>query len=108
MAEQACQEAVAYDLMRDIMFEDPDRPKPNSIEFRAYALDLYAECLIAVTGKRPVTVEPARLLPRPPVIVETQVETSLSGNVTGSTHGQGAAKQGDLLRNKKRLQQAQA
>lgn len=108
MAEQACQEAVAYDLMRDIMFEDPDRPKPNSIEFRAYALDLYAECLIAVAGKRPVTVQPARLLPRPPVAVETPSEPGVSENVTGSTHGQGAAKQGDLLRNKKQLRQAQA
>jgi hypothetical protein len=108
MAEQACQEAVAYDLMRDIMFDDPDRPKPNSPEFRAYALDLYAECLLAVTGKRTVTVQQTRLLPRPPVVVETPAETSASENVNGSNHGQGAAKQGDAMRNKKRMQQAQA
>lgn len=108
MAEQACQEAVAYDLMRDIMFDDPVRPKPNSPEFRAYALDLYAECLLAVSGKRPVTMRSALLLPRPPVVVETPVETKASENLASSNHGQGAAKQNDQLRVKKRMQQAQA
>lgn len=46
--------SVAYDLMRDILFEDPARPPANSPEFRAYILDLYAECLLAVRGKRAV------------------------------------------------------
>ena len=102
MAEQACQEAVAYDLMRDIMFEDPDRPKPNSAEFRAYALDLYAECLLAVSGKRAVSNPPAtRLLPRSSIAVE-------SSNENCSAAGNGAAKQIDPMRNKKKLQQAQA
>jgi hypothetical protein len=44
--------SVAYDLMRDILFDDPSRPQPDSPEFRAYVLDLYAECLLAVRGKR--------------------------------------------------------
>ena len=44
--------AVAYDLMRDILLDDPRRPSPSSDEFRAYLLDLYAECLLAVNGKR--------------------------------------------------------
>ncbi len=102
MAEQACQEAVAYDLMRDIMFEDPDRPKPNCAEFRAYTLDLFAECLIAVNGKRTVSAPPsARLLPHTSIAVE-----SCNENCTGG--GNGTAKQIDPMRNKKRLQQAQA
>jgi hypothetical protein len=46
-------EKVAYDLMRDITFDDPTRPLVNSAEFRRYLLDLYAECLDAVKGKRP-------------------------------------------------------
>ena len=95
MAEQACQEAVAYDLMRDIMFEDPNRPKPTSAEFRAYVLDLYAECLVAVTGKRMIGAHSTRLMPRAPTIVEN--------NSNGGT-----AKPIEPIRNKKRLQQAQA
>lgn len=51
-ADRTCPAAVAYDLMRDILFEDPARPVPSSPEFRAYMLDLYAECLLAVRGKR--------------------------------------------------------
>lgn len=50
--ERSCPAAVAYDLMRDIMFEDPARPAASSAEFRAYLLDLYSECLCAVRGKR--------------------------------------------------------
>lgn len=52
IGERTCPAAVAYDLMRDIMLDDPARPAPSSPEFRAYLLDLYAECLIAVRGKR--------------------------------------------------------
>jgi hypothetical protein len=47
-----CPECVAYDLMRDIIFDDPQKPLPQSREFRAYILDLYAECLDAVQGRR--------------------------------------------------------
>jgi hypothetical protein len=47
-----CPECVAYDLMRDIIFDDPKKPLPQSREFRAYILDLYAECLDAVKGRR--------------------------------------------------------
>jgi hypothetical protein len=47
-----CPECVAYDLMRDIIFDDPKKPLPQSREFRAYILDLYAECLDAVQGRR--------------------------------------------------------
>ncbi len=50
--ERACPEAVAYDLMRDILLDDPRRPAPSSPEFRSYLLDLYAECLAAVQGER--------------------------------------------------------
>ena len=51
-ADRTCPAAVAYDLMRDILFDDPRRPSPSSPEFRPYLLDLYAECLLAVRGKR--------------------------------------------------------
>ncbi|MFN3747026.1 MAG: hypothetical protein ACK4TL_20215 [Hyphomicrobiaceae bacterium] len=51
-ADRTCPAAVAYDLMRDILLDDPRRPAPSSDEFRAYLLDLYAECLLAVHGKR--------------------------------------------------------
>lgn len=51
-ADRTCAAAVAYDLMRDILLEDPLRPAPSSDEFRIYLLDLYAECLLAVHGKR--------------------------------------------------------
>jgi len=50
--ERACPAAVAYDLMRDILLDDPRRPAPSSPDFRPYLLDLYAECLMAVRGKR--------------------------------------------------------
>jgi hypothetical protein len=50
--DRLCREAVAYDLMRDILFEDPKRPQASTPEFRAYVLDLYAECLAAVRGQR--------------------------------------------------------
>lgn len=55
-ADRTCPAAVAYDLMRDILFEDPARPAPSSAEFRPYMLDLYAECLLAVRGKRTQSV----------------------------------------------------
>lgn len=54
IGDRTCPAAVAYDLMRDIMLDDPSRPPPSSPEFRAYLLDLYAECLLAVRGKRSV------------------------------------------------------
>jgi len=50
--DRTCPAAVAYDLMRDILLDDPRRPTPSSPEFRPYLLDLYAECLLAVRGKR--------------------------------------------------------
>jgi hypothetical protein len=50
--DRTCPAAVAYDLMRDILLDDPRRPSPSSPEFRPYLLDLYAECLLAVRGKR--------------------------------------------------------
>jgi hypothetical protein len=50
--ERTSPAAVAYDLMRDILLDDPLRPAPSSPEFRPYLLDLYAECLLAVRGKR--------------------------------------------------------
>ncbi len=50
--ERACPAAVAYDLMRDILLDDPRRPAPSSPDFRPYLLDLYTECLMAVRGKR--------------------------------------------------------
>jgi hypothetical protein len=50
--DRTCPAAVAYDLMRDILLDDPRRPAPTSDEFRTYLLDLYAECLLAVNGKR--------------------------------------------------------
>ncbi len=51
-ADRTCPAAVAYDLMRDILLDDPRRPSPSSPDFRPYLLDLYAECLLAVRGKR--------------------------------------------------------
>lgn len=51
-ADRTCPAAVAYDLMRDILLDDPSRPSPSTPEFRSYLLDLYAECLLAVRGKR--------------------------------------------------------
>ena len=51
-ADRTCPAAVAYDLLRDILLDDPRRPSPSSPEFRPYLLDLYAECLLAVRGKR--------------------------------------------------------
>lgn len=51
-AERTCPAAVAYDLMRDILFDDPMRPLATSPDYRSYLLDLYAECLLAVRGKR--------------------------------------------------------
>lgn len=51
-ADRTSPAAVAYDLMRDILLDDPRRPAPTSSEFRTYLLDLYAECLLAVDGKR--------------------------------------------------------
>lgn len=53
-ADRTCPAAVAYDLMRDILLDDPRRPSPSTPEFRPYLLDLYAECLLAVRGKRAV------------------------------------------------------
>jgi hypothetical protein len=50
--DRTCPAAVAYDLMRDILLDDPSRPLPSTPEFRSYLLDLYAECLLAVRGKR--------------------------------------------------------
>lgn len=58
-AERRCSAAVAYDLMRDILLDDPRRPAPTSDEFRAYLLDLYAECLLAVNGKRVASAKSA-------------------------------------------------
>ena len=58
-AERGGREEVAYDLMRDIMLDDPARPLPSAPEFRAYVLDLYAECLAAVRGRRQTAVAPA-------------------------------------------------
>lgn len=55
LADRTCPAAVAYDLLRDILLEDPRRPSPSSPEFRPYLLDLYAECLLAVRGKRAVS-----------------------------------------------------
>lgn len=55
VGDRTCPAAVAYDLMRDIMLDDPSRPPPSTAEFRAYLLDLYAECLIAVRGKRSIS-----------------------------------------------------
>lgn len=55
-ADRTSPAAVAYDLMRDILLDDPRRPAPTSAEFRAYLLDLYAECLLAVDGKRVATL----------------------------------------------------
>jgi hypothetical protein len=55
-ADRTCPAAVAYDLMRDILLDDPRRPAPSSDTFRAYLLDLYAECLLAVHGKRVSTL----------------------------------------------------
>jgi hypothetical protein len=68
-ADRTCPAAVAYDLMRDILLDDPRRPSPSSPEFRPYLLDLYAECLLAVRGKRVVgqktgTMRGAALPPR--------------------------------------------
>ena len=58
--------SVAYDLMRDILFEDPVRPAPVTPEFRVYVLDLYAECLLAVRGRRAAFPEAKRAgRPRP-------------------------------------------
>ena len=94
MAEHAVPEAVAYDLMRDIMFEDPNRPAPNADPFRAYVLDLYAECLVAVTGKRVVNAAPPAMAVRKPPIVEND-------------NTEAPLKHIDPMR-KKRLQQAQA
>jgi hypothetical protein len=58
-ADRTCPAAVAYDLMRDILLDDPRRPTPSSPEFRPYLLDLYAECLLAVRGKRAAPSKPA-------------------------------------------------
>lgn len=69
-ADRTSTAAVAYDLMRDILLDDPRRPAPTSPEFRAYLLDLFAECLLAVHGKREATLgkpgeaRPAAPLPR--------------------------------------------
>lgn len=94
MAENAGPEAVAYDLMRDIMFEDPNRPAPNLAPFRAYVLDLYAECLVAVAGKRVVTSPPPDTATRKPTIVENDNSAAPLKHI-------------DPMR-KKRLQQAHA
>jgi hypothetical protein len=51
-SDRRCREAVAYDLMRDILFDDPCRPEAGSPDFRGYLLDLYVECLAAVRGRR--------------------------------------------------------
>lgn len=56
-SERRCREAVAYDLMRDILFDDPRRPEANSPAFRTYLLELYADCLATVRGKRPRRVD---------------------------------------------------
>ena len=65
-SERSHPAAVAYDLMRDILFDDPTRPQPSSPDYRDYLLDLYAECLIAVRGKRTLGPRPKpRLQPRP-------------------------------------------
>ncbi len=94
MAEHAGPEAVAYDLMRDIMFEDPNRPAPNLAPFRAYVLDLYAECLVAVAGKRILTSPPPAVVARKPTVVEND-------------NSEAPLKHIDPMR-KKRLQQAGA
>ncbi len=68
--DRTCREAVAYDLMRDILFDDPKRPPPNTPEFRVYVLDLFAECLAAVRGQRPrASPVPADLAATPPAPV---------------------------------------
>jgi hypothetical protein len=64
-AERTCPAAVAYDLMRDILLDDPLRPAPSSPEFRSYLLDLYAECLLAVRGKRVGLERPRAARPAP-------------------------------------------
>ncbi|MCC6780274.1 MAG: hypothetical protein IT537_27175 [Hyphomicrobiales bacterium] len=51
-AKRDCRAAVAYDLMRDILLDDPHRPPSTSPEFRRYLLDLFAECLLAARGRR--------------------------------------------------------
>ena len=67
-AKRTCPASVAYELMRDILLDDPRRPAPSSPEFRVYLLDLYAECLAAVRGKR-TSAPPtkAKSYPRPHV-----------------------------------------
>lgn len=60
-ADRTCPAAVAYDLMRDILLDDPRRPAPSSDEFRTYLLDLYAECLLAVNGKRVASAKTGEL-----------------------------------------------
>ena len=64
--DRTCPAAVAYDLMRDILLDDPRRPTPSSPEFRPYLLDLYAECLLAVRGKRVANPRPAVRPPASP------------------------------------------
>ena len=62
-ADRTSPAAVAYDLMRDILLDDPRRPSPSSPEFRPYLLDLYAECLLAVRGKRVTGQQKAGIRP---------------------------------------------
>lgn len=65
--DRTCPAAVAYDLMRDILLDDPRRPAPTSDEFRTYLLDLYAECLLAVNGKRvSMIAKPGEMRAPPP------------------------------------------
>jgi hypothetical protein len=65
-----CPECVAYDLMRDIIFDDPKKPLPQSREFRAYILDLYAECLDAVQGRRCASSLATTPIPPPQELAE--------------------------------------
>jgi hypothetical protein len=71
-AERISPEYVAYDLMRDIMFDDPKRPEPKSVEFRRYVLELYTECLATVKGER----RSARPVATPPEVSPAQAKAA--------------------------------
>jgi len=80
-ADRMCPASVAYDLMRDIVLDDPRRPAPTSNEFRTYLLDLYAECLAAVNGQRIAVLKPAeaRSATPPPVPREREKREGAQG-----------------------------
>ncbi|MEL7400020.1 MAG: hypothetical protein AAFN68_05530 [Pseudomonadota bacterium] len=48
--ESTTKEEVAYKLMLYIRQKEKEQQPPD--DFRAYVLDLYAECLQAASGKR--------------------------------------------------------